>query len=184
MTAIQSSASPDVKNLPVTFSMTASTMQPSVMEQPETEQPQQAEQYIYQTPQPQYAEYQPYQSASPETITEIAEQITEEKTAKIKKALSSLEEFKAISLKKIEKIDERLKRIEDIIDKLQISILGKISSYGESIENIRDEMSIMQESFSKALPQLIGKPKKQEEPKEEKREKHKKSSAIEHYLRR
>jgi hypothetical protein len=183
-------------------------LQPSVMQtpaeqqalqpQPETPTEQQAEptpqteetpEYIYPTPQayPEqaYQEYQPYQAASSETMTEIAEQIAEEKLNKTKKELLALTTFKATAERKIENIDKRVKKIEDMIDKLQATILGKIGSYGETMQDIRKEMEMMQESFSKALPSLIKKEKRTKKPAIKKKTKSKKkSSGIEHYLRR
>ena len=43
------------------------------------------------------------------------------------------------------------KRIENIIDKLQISILEKVGSYGKNLENTKKEMSMMQDSFRKVM---------------------------------
>ncbi|MBU1135904.1 MAG: hypothetical protein KJ559_00120 [Nanoarchaeota archaeon] len=153
----------------------------------EMQEPQ--ENYMYPTPQPQYqeySEYQPYQSISPETITEITEQIIEEKTNSLKQAISETIKFKESMKTKIEKIDERLKKIESIIDKLQEMIISKVGEYGEVMGEIKDEMSMMQDSFSKALNPLIDKSRerKEQEEKPHKRGHGKKSSAIEHYLRR
>jgi hypothetical protein len=52
---------------------------------------------------------------------------------------------------KMENLSERVKKIENIIDKLQIAILEKIGSYGGNLESIKKEMSMMQDSFSKVI---------------------------------
>jgi len=157
----------------VTAEIPQGEMQPSVMEQvaqvpttpqapaPEAETPE----YVYPTPQPQYPEYQeyqPYQVVSSETMTEIAEQITEEKMDKIKKEITSLSNFRTTIERRTKDIDERLKKIEEIIDRLQATILGKIGSYGQNLQDIKKEMEMMQESFSKALPPLLDKTKTEE----------------------
>jgi septation ring formation regulator EzrA len=46
-------------------------------------------------------------------------------------------------------IDERLRKIENIIEKLQLSILEKIGSYGQNLESVKKEINLMQDSFSK-----------------------------------
>ena len=175
-------------------------MQPSVLEQespvPEQTQeiqeasgqqeyapyPQQYQQY----PQPTYQEYQSYQPAS-ETITEIAEQITDEKISALKNELSQVQDFKLTATRKVEDLNERLRKIEDIIDKLQAAIIGKIGSFSSNIQDIKDEMGMMQESFSKVLNPLVEKAKsarkERQEPVKEAR-KTKKSDGFEHYLRR
>lgn len=178
-------------------------MHPSLMEQEQSQQsqeplptpeyqyeeqvPGETEEYIYPTPQAyaQYPEYQPYTEyqQTAETTTEIAESIIEEKLSKTRKELSSLQQFKTTAERKLSNLNERLKKIEDIIEKLQASIIGKIGNYSQNIEDIKKEMQLMQESFSKALPSLAEnetrKAKKKKTTKAKKRK-----SGIEHYLRR
>ena len=52
---------------------------------------------------------------------------------------------------RVENISERLKKIETTIDKLQIAILEKVGSYGQNLESVKKEMSMMQDSFSKMV---------------------------------
>jgi hypothetical protein len=91
------------------------------------------------------------------TIMEIAEQVFSEKTKKIEKQLSELSEFKTMTQTKIENIDERLKKIESMIDKLQITILEKIGSYGQNLGEIKKEMGMMQDSFGKMINPIADK---------------------------
>jgi DNA-binding transcriptional MerR regulator len=110
--------------------------------------------------------YSPESSAySPEgyntdVMIEIAEQVFLGKIKKVTKALSELNEFKALYQTRIENAIERIKRIESMIDNLQIAILEKIGSYGENLQSIKNEMSMMQNSFSKMLPSFAEKEKK------------------------
>jgi len=160
---------------PITQETDAGEMQPSVMtkepmplEQPIQPTPgaeqtaeQEAQQYAYPTPQayyPGYEQYQPYESST-EIMTEISEQVVEEKLDKIKKQIDELLKFKTIAENKTKDINERLKKIEAIIDRLQAAIIGRIGTYGQNIEDIKKEMELMQQSFSKALPSLIEKEK-------------------------
>ncbi len=104
------------------------------------------EQGYYQ--QEQYAA--PSQAMDSDTIIEIANQVFSEKIRKIEKTIDEFNEFRALAQVKIDSIDERLKRIEKIIDTIQIKILEKIGSYGEELKTTQKEMSMMQQSFRKA----------------------------------
>lgn len=166
-------------------------MQPSVITQEQGQE--QVQQQYYQYPQEQqYEYYQPQQQGiSADTVTEIAEQVISEKFLKVKKQLDSILELKSVSESKISSIDERLKRIEMIIEKLQIVILEKVGGYGGAIQDIKNEMEMMQESFSKAVNPIIDKarknqnieekPMKKQQPK--KQEKQEDSDGFENYLR-
>jgi uncharacterized protein HemX len=76
---------------------------------------------------------------------------------KITKQLADINEFKTLAQVKIENAVARLKRIETIIDKLQISILEKVGSYGQNLSSIKKEMSMMQDSFGKVVNQAVRK---------------------------
>jgi DNA-binding transcriptional MerR regulator len=89
------------------------------------------------------------------TIIEISEQVFNEKSKEIKKKLRELNEFKAISEMKLNNIDERLKKIENMIDLLQSAILEKIGSYGSTLEGVKKEMSMMQDSFGKVVENAV-----------------------------
>lgn len=91
------------------------------------------------------------------TIMEIAEQVFSEKTKKIKTQIEELNEFKTLTKTKVENIDERLKKIESMIDKLQITILEKVGSYGQNLGEIKKEMSMMQDSFGKMINKVADK---------------------------
>ena len=116
--------------------------------------PQQEENYYS----PDYSQYQEDSTYSPgfdtSTIIEISEQVFSEKIQKIQSQVDEFSEFKTLAESKIENISERIKRIESIVDKLQISILEKIGSYGSNLEHVKKEMSMMQDSFSKMINPL------------------------------
>ena len=118
--------------------------------------PEQQEMYY---PQPQgdpsqYQEQEDYYSPGgfdTSTIIEISEQVFSEKIQTIQKQIEELIEFKTLAESKMENTLERIKKIEKIIDNLQISILQKIGSYGGNLESIKKEMSMMQDSFRKMV---------------------------------
>ena len=98
--------------------------------------------------------YQGYYSggeSSSDLMIEVAEQVFSEKIKKLTSKIDELVNFMNLTQVKVENTEERLKRIEKIIDNLQIKILEKIASYGESISGIKKEMSMMQDSFGKVM---------------------------------
>ncbi len=113
---------------------------------------------------------QEYSSAGidADTVMEIADQIFSEKIKKTQKQLDATSEAAILLQTKIENISDRLKKIETIIDKLQIAILEKVGSYGQNLESIKKEMSMMQDSFSKMVsPSRESKEKREEYQEEE-----------------
>ncbi|MEK6875761.1 MAG: hypothetical protein AABX30_03685 [Nanoarchaeota archaeon] len=179
--AISSSEDPMTEEMQPSILQEESEAVPSSQDQPlETYQPQQLtreisspqqyspQEYIpqeqYYQPQEQYQDYssQPQYSGGgygfdTDTIIEISEQVFSEKIKILQEQISSMNEFKVITNAKIENIAARLKRIEAIIDKLEIAILGKIGSYAGSIDSIKKEMSMMQDSFSKMIGSSVRK---------------------------
>jgi hypothetical protein len=133
-------------------------MQPGIMQQ---EQPQEQEVYG-QYPQgyqdPQYYQqggydqggYAGYAAPSTDTITEISEQVVSEKISKLKVDIEKTLDFKNTIETKIDILDQRLKRIESTIDKLQSAILQKVGEYVNDVHEIKNEMIETQKSF-KAL---------------------------------
>jgi DNA-binding transcriptional MerR regulator len=116
----------------------------------------------YYPQQPMTGEYQDYGYTSPggfdaDTMMEISEQVFSEKIRDIKKQLEDLSEFKTLTQTKLENALDRLKKIEDMMNKLQIAILEKVGSYGSNLESIKKEMSMMQDSFKKMIPSLAKK---------------------------
>lgn len=109
-----------------------------------------------------YEEYYPQQgyndyygtSADAGTMMEIAEQVFSEKIRKLQKQLEEFSEFRALAETKLNSAINRLNRIEQTMDKLQLAILDKVGSYGRGIESIKKEMSMMQDSFGKMIPKI------------------------------
>jgi len=121
---------------------------------PQTQQySQQQEQYY--PPEQNYSNYQSNSSA--DLIMEIADQVASEKIKKTQKLAESSFETISILQDKFENLSTRLKKIESIIDKLQIAILEKVGSYGTTLGEVKKEMTMMQDSFSK----MISTPKNQ-----------------------
>jgi len=118
------------------------------------EQPQ--DDYYPQTPQA-YGQdyYAPQQGVDTETISEIAEQVVTEKLDDYKKKVGDIASFKNTTEDKVNDIDDRLKRIETTIDKLQQAIIGKIGEFGESSAMIHKDLDNLHGTVSKLMDPLI-----------------------------
>lgn len=98
-------------------------------------------------------DYQQY-GINTETVNEIADQLITEKLVKTTSDLRALTEFKIILDSKVQKIDERLERIESIIDQLQAAVMRKSLDQAQSIEDIKGELQMTQSNFGKILNPL------------------------------
>ena len=139
---------------PMEYQQSRNLQQTQIQEPIEYEQNQ-----VYGQPQEQYApqyyeEYAPPQVSDVETMSDIAEQIYEEKTSEIRKQISEFTKFKDSLLLEVERINERLVRIENVFNELQVAILKKIGEYGEGVQNIEKEIKTTQNSFSKLVNPL------------------------------
>lgn len=134
----------------------------SYEEQPAEYAPPSPEEYV---PDPNQASdgYQTYQQQPTdiETINDLAEQIVEEKNAKFKKDIEAINKFKENAEKDLEHLNQRLQKIENVFNELQVSILKKIGEYGENINNISKEMHANQDTFSKMLNPIINNKREQ-----------------------
>ena len=97
-------------------------------------------------------QYPASQSISADTISEIAEQIVTERLAKIRNQLEKITDLKTMAETKVAHIDERLQRIEKIIDRLQLSILQKIGEYTSDVSDLKKELVETQKSFKTLTP--------------------------------
>ena len=123
-------------------------------EQSPQEYQQDQEYYPEYQPDSAYPEYQPPPSIDIETVNEIAEQIIEEKVEKIAKQISGFTKFKEDIQTEIQRINERLTKMEEKFEELQMAIIKKVGQYGENIQEISKEMHATQQSFSKILDPL------------------------------
>jgi len=115
--------------------------------------PQPQQEYAPQEQSNSYNDYAP--SSGTDTMIEVAEQVYFQKIQKLQKQVDALTEFKTLAGTKIEIISDRLKRIESTIDEMQTAILEKVGSYGGTLQSIKKEMSMMQDSFSKVVDKAI-----------------------------
>ena len=115
------------------------------------------DQYYQETPQAYSGqEYYPQQEAmSTDIISEIAEQVVIEKLEAFRKKTGDISSFKITIQDKVANIDERLKRIEASIDKLQQAVIGKIGELGENNSMIHKDLDNLHNTVSKLMNPLI-----------------------------
>lgn len=130
----------------------------------------QEQQETYDSQQPAtYQEFYPQEEFSggagtdADTVIEISQQVFNEKIKKIKQTLDSFEEFKAVYQVKADSMHERLKRIENAFDRLQMDILDKVGSYGRGMETVKKELEMVQDSFGKIANSAMDKAESKEE---------------------
>jgi hypothetical protein len=91
--------------------------------------------------------YDPYSGGGGDAISEVAEQIVAEKLAPIRRAVEDTLDHRTTVEAKLTHLNERLKRIENIIDQLQLSILQKVGEYVTNVSDLKKEVIETQKSF-------------------------------------
>jgi len=126
---------------------------------PEVYPPQNQQQDYYYPETPQASPDQDYYAqqggTDTETISEIAEQVATEKLNEFKAKTGDLISFKNTIQERVKDIDDRLKRIESSIDKLQQAIIGKIGEFGESNAMVHKDLDNLHSTVSKLMNPLI-----------------------------
>ena len=90
-----------------------------------------------------------------EAMEEIAEEIVNEKWLEIKGKISDVIEWKTYAEKRISSVDDRIKRIEGSMDRLQAALLTKVQEYGRNIKDLGSEMSALEGAFGKILSPFV-----------------------------
>ncbi len=146
------SPTPAEKKKPVVKSMT-----PSVKgEQKEQQSPYAGPQYpMAEQMEFAYPEQQQGFGIDSESIEEIAEEIVAEKFDELQTKLGNLMEWRSFVEAKISSLSDRVKRIEDSIDKLQSAVVGKVQDYSKEIKTLGGGMRSLEMSFSKVLDPLL-----------------------------
>ncbi len=96
-----------------------------------------------------YPQYQPYQEAmSSDMITEISEQVVSERLAPLQDRIEKILDLRNVMESRMTGLNERLVRIEKIIDRLQVSILQKVGDYLTNVKDMKSELEETQKSFA------------------------------------
>ena len=99
-----------------------------------------------------YGDYSYQQQYSPQgigsdLISEIADQIVTEKLSPLIAGIDKITDMRSSMESQLKYLDERLKRIEKIIDRLQLSLLQRVGEYVSNVEDIKKEMVETQKTF-------------------------------------
>lgn len=92
-----------------------------------------------------------------ETVRDISKQQVEESLKRLKEEISSLSKLKSEIKFEIQDIENRLKKVEDVMHEIQSAVIRKMGEYGESIQGISKEIRATQESFAKVINPLVDK---------------------------
>ncbi len=128
---------------------------PAPPKQQMPKQPYQREEQAYPYAYPTYEEERVQPRVGTEQIEELAEEIVNEKWQEVKGKISDVIEWKTYAERRINSIDERIKRIETNIDRLQAALLSKVNEYGSGIKNLGAEMTSIETTLGKVLSPLI-----------------------------
>jgi uncharacterized protein YukE len=99
--------------------------------------------------------YVPPGNVSSDSISEIAEQVVSEKIIEFKKEVGDFGLFQSKISDKVADIDERLRRIENSIDKLQQAIIGRIGEFGDNTAMIHKDLNNLHGTVSKLVNPLM-----------------------------
>jgi len=123
---------------------------------------QETQEYYPQTPQaydsqgyPQQEYYTPQSTSSTEMIADVASQIVAEKFEEFKKETGDLPGFHERVKDKINRLDERLKHIEDTLNHLTKSIIGKIGEFGQNSSLIHKDLDNLHNTVSKLMDKKL-----------------------------
>jgi len=113
----------------------------------------------YQQPYSYGGGYSPQQASSQgvdvETIEEISEEIVNEKISEVRNKVEDLIDFKQSVSTRMNDSDERLKRIELNMDRLQAALISKVQEYSRNIKDLGSEMRAVEGAFSNILNPLV-----------------------------
>jgi hypothetical protein len=118
------------------------------------------EEYNY----PQATQFPTYESRpSTEVIEELAEEIINEKWRDFKTRAGDFGALSKIFEKRLKSLALRMKKQEDMIDRIQSSVLLRVRDYGAELKNLRAEIRALELAFSKILEPLVNNIRKLEE---------------------
>ncbi len=101
------------------------------------------------------AGYYQDQGGSTETMTDIAQQVINEKTQEINKKIDVLTQAKNQNQRDVEELKDRIKRIEASLDVIQKAIIGKIGEFGESTKMVQKDLENIHGTMSKMMNPLM-----------------------------
>jgi hypothetical protein len=102
-------------------------------------------------PQAQQAQAMTDQQAS---VEEYVETIIDEKWSELEKDIQKIIDWKNRSEQRLVELNQRVDDLKDRFDKLQGAIMGKITDYDRTMQDVGADLKAMERVFSKVLPQF------------------------------
>lgn len=131
-------------------------MEQSIMQSPDqTQEPQYAPEQAPQAYDSQQYYQAPQQTLDTDTITEIASQVVAEKFEDFKKKTGDLAAFKFSMQEKLSDIEERVKRLETTIDKIQSAIVAKFSEVSSNTNLVHRDLENLHTTVSGLMNPLM-----------------------------
>lgn len=152
---------PKEMELPVPKPSAVPPLPQSMQKQPESprqltpQQPSPQQDVAYPYVYPTYEEPTVQPPISTEAFEELAEEIVNEKWNEVKSKITEVIEWKSYAEKRIVSMDDRVKRIELNMDRLQVALLSKVNEYGRGIKDLGAEMSSLEGALGKILSPLV-----------------------------
>jgi hypothetical protein len=87
-------------------------------------------------------------------IEEYVETIIDEKWTELEKDIQKIIDWKNRSEQRITELNARVDDLKDRFDKVQASIMGKVSEYDRTMQDVGADLKAMERVFSKVLPQF------------------------------
>jgi len=84
---------------------------------------------------------------SSDVITEISEQIVNERLSALQDKIEKILDMRTVVEANMTNLNDRLKRMEKIVDQMQVSILKKVGEYMTDIQDVKKELEETQKSF-------------------------------------
>jgi len=144
---------PPIAQPPVPTPSSAPPMPPS--QKPMAQQMRPSEESSYPYVYPTYDEAGAPPKIETEVIEEIAEEIVNEKWQEVKSKIGDVIEWKTYAEKRIVSVDERIRRLEATMDKLQVALLSKVNDYGRGIKDLGADMGSLEGALGKILSPLV-----------------------------
>ncbi len=111
----------------------------------------------YSAPATQQPQFQPSQPITPQyqaTSEELVEAIIDEKWQQLISNIGDIEIWKSRTNDDIESIKQEILRLSERFDKLQSSVLGKVTEYSRSITNINSELKALEKVMQNIMQPL------------------------------
>ncbi len=97
---------------------------------------------------------QQFAMESQSSVEEYVETIIDEKWTELEKDIQKIIDWKNRSEQRIQELNARVDDLKDRFEKVQSALLGKLSDYDKTMQDVGSDLKAMERVFSKVLPQF------------------------------